>query len=255
MRQGASLRRLQQVNESSVVNTVTADDDTGRLLDAYLVELRASGLSPGSIRQRIRVVRGLAKFAAPRSVVESTEDDVSAWIMDLQDRELGAQTVRSYIIYLRAFFRRCVKLGICETDPTAWVALPPRVGQYWRPARVGTPGSAQAQLDGVDAELLDSYSRYMRACGDSEPDVEQSREAVTRFADYIGIDLSVTSISPQVRTEWRRELRTAGLSFTNLVNALDSFMNWCHQVWISGARMGGQELPAGSLRGARTARP
>lgn len=98
------------------------------MIDEHVVTMRLRGLSENSITTREGVLRRLAGFVAPLSLLEVTAADLNRYQRSMLggvDRApLAAQSRRSYVVNLRQFYRWALAEGLVESDPTTVLIIP-----------------------------------------------------------------------------------------------------------------------------------
>lgn len=108
-----------------------------RLEATYLDYLKAEGMSPETIRQRIYLLRGLGK---PPEQAEA--DD----IVDLVNRrQLSPHSKAAYITVLKTVFTDLLRIGLVSHDPTALLKTPRTARRSPRPL----PEGELAALEGL----------------------------------------------------------------------------------------------------------
>jgi len=101
-----------------------------------------------------RDLKQAAAYLEEKSITkpsEVTSDDLKAYTVWLKSEGRSPATISRRIVALRAFFKYCLKNGLCETDPTAGVELP-RVEK--KAAKVMSPEDIDLLLEQPDKKTL-----------------------------------------------------------------------------------------------------
>lgn len=120
----------------------------GSVVAAWGEQQRRDGLKPETVRRRCDDVRSLARFAAPRSVLDATRDDVEAWLT--RNPPLSAKTRYGYLSTVHVFFQWAIVEELAERDPTARIRRPKLRKYLPRPI---PPADLEVALRAADARM------------------------------------------------------------------------------------------------------
>ncbi len=86
------------------------------LLDAFELHLTTAQLSPVTIHDRLEIVRRLAKWLAPMTLLTATSRDLERFQQSFV--HLSRASMDIYTRHIRAFYRWAVDYGQIDNDPT-----------------------------------------------------------------------------------------------------------------------------------------
>ena len=97
------------------------------LKQRYMAHLRLEcGLSPNTIEAYIRDVDGLTDWLGGRAVTTITTDEISAYLVALNDTGISARSQARAISGLKSFFRFMALAGDRADNPTMLIETPSR---------------------------------------------------------------------------------------------------------------------------------
>lgn len=136
---------------------------TGELLARHLEYCRARNMRPSTIYQRRRMLIRLARFIAPRGLLEVDDVEMTAW---LDSRQVLVESRACEISHLRSFYKWCVvHAQLLEREPSARLIRPRVMRRLPRPISDEHLALALAEADEVVLPmlLLAAYAG-LRAC-------------------------------------------------------------------------------------------
>jgi integrase/recombinase XerD len=97
-------------------------------IEGFLAWCRVEkGLASNTIEAYHRDLFDLQRFLEGRGLASPsgvTRSDLSAWLVSLSDRGLGARSIRRHRVAMRQLFRFLVREGLLQADPTELIEAP-----------------------------------------------------------------------------------------------------------------------------------